>query len=802
MQANTDKASDRQAAMPAPAARGPRDRQEWEALLRFETLLADLSARFVNVPSDRVDDVIDEAQRLVCECLGLDLSGFWEWDIEDSDIMILTHLYRPLGGPPVPKRMSGKEYFPWALEEMMAGRTIVQHSVDEDTPEAGAVDLATWQHYGIQSDLALPLSVGGGSTLGALTFCTTQRRIHWEDSLVNRLGLVAEIFANAIVRKRSDQALRESEARLTLATDAAGVGLWGLDLETQRYWLTDETRASFGFGAAENITQEVVLDAVCPEDREKVRQTIDRVVASGSDGHVEYRINRRDGAARWLNSWGRVERDPNGRRTLMGVTIDITERKVSEQSLAKTNQLHQLVLGAVAEGILGLDLEGRHIFVNPAAADMLGHAPEDLIGQTSHNVWHHSREDGSPFAEDECSICAACREGREQFANGEVFWRNDGTCFPVAYKCTPVREHGQRIGVVVAFEDITERKRAEKSLRQALDEVQLLRDQLQHENVYLREQIRSEAGHHAIVGESEPVRRMLTMAGKVAPTDSAVFIAGETGTGKELLAQAIHDMSPRKSKLMVKVNCAALPAPLIESELFGREKGAYTGAMTKQVGRFELADGSSIFLDEIGELPLDLQVKLLRVLEDGKFERLGSHQTRTVDVRIISATNRDLSAMVKEGKFREDLFHRLNVFPLEVPPLRERVTDIPLLTWKFLEEFNAKMGRSFESIPKATMERLKQYAWPGNIRELRNVIERAMIVSDGRVLSITIPESTLTPANDLCTLEEMERRYMQRVLERTNWRIRGKGGAAEILGLPPTTLHSRLTKLGISRPAR
>lgn len=669
MQTGTEKTANRQAAMPAAGA--DHDCEEMLALLRFETLLSDLSARFVNVPSERVDEVIDDAQRLVCECLGLDLSGFWELDAEDADIMILTHLYRPLGGPPVPERMSGKEYFPWALEEMMAGRTIVQHSVDEDTPEAGAVDLATWRHYGIQSDLAVPLSVGGGSTLGVLTLCTTQRRIRWEDGLVKRLGLVAEIFANAIVRKRSDQALRESEARLTLATDAAGVGLWGLDLETQRFWLTDEARDAFGFGAGENVTLEVVLNAIWPEDREKVRQTVDRVAASGSDGQVEYRIHRRDGAARWLHSRGRVERDPNGRRTLMGVTIDITERK-----------------------------------------------------------------------------------------------------------------------------------RAEESLLQAMDEVQRLRDQLQHENMYLRGQIRSEAGHHAIVGESEPVCRMLRMAAKVAPTGSAVLITGETGTGKELLAQAIHDMSPRKGKLMVKVNCAALPAPLIESELFGREKGAYTGALTKQVGRFELADGSSIFLDEIGELPLDLQAKLLRVLEDGKFERLGSHQTLTVDVRIISATNRDLRAMVKEGKFREDLFHRLNVFPLEVPPLRERVMDIPLLTWKLLEEFNARMGRSIDSIPKATMEQLKAYAWPGNIRELRNVIERAMILSDGRVLSITVPESPLTAATGLCTLEEMERQHMQQVLERTNWRIRGEGGAAEILGLPATTLHSRLTKLGLSRPSR
>ncbi len=253
---------------------------------------------------------------------------------------------------------------------------------------------------------------------------------------------------------------------------------------------------------------------------------------------------------------------------------------------------------------------------------------------------------------------------------------------------------------------------------------------------------------------------------------------------------------------MVKVNCAALPAPLIESELFGREKGAYTGAMTQQVGRFEVANGSTIFLDEIGDLPLDLQVKLLRVLQDGVYERLGSYRTQHADVRVIAATNRDLATMIKEGKFREDLFHRLNVFPIEAPPLRARIGDIPLLAWTLIQEFNSKMGRSIESIPKSAMEALKQYPWPGNVRELRNVIERAMIISDGRSLKIELPDRTTGVAAPPSTLEDLERQHILDVLERTHWRISGKGGAAEILGLVPTTMHSRMKKLGISRPDR
>jgi transcriptional regulator with GAF, ATPase, and Fis domain len=350
------------------------------------------------------------------------------------------------------------------------------------------------------------------------------------------------------------------------------------------------------------------------------------------------------------------------------------------------------------------------------------------------------------------------------------------------------------------FVNVLERKRADERLRQTLEEVQRLQSRLQVENVYLREQLRREDGHAHIVGESEGILKMLAQARRVAPTDSTVLITGETGTGKELLAQAIHDMSGRSGKTMVIVNCAALPPPLIESELFGREKGAFTGATTRQIGRIEVADGSTLFLDEIGDLPPELQVKLLRVLQDGRFERLGSNRTLTVNVRVITATHHDLGAMVRAGRFREDLFHRLNVYPIEVPPLRARVPDIPLLVWRFVQEFNRKMGKSVDSIPRQTMERLKQYPWSGNVRELRNLVERAMIGCDGRSLAVELPAGAWGPTQIPVTLEEVERKHICDVLERVHWRISGKQGAAEILGLRPTTLNSRMKKLGISRP--
>ena len=284
-------------------------------------------------------------------------------------------------------------------------------------------------------------------------------------------------------------------------------------------------------------------------------------------------------------------------------------------------------------------------------------------------------------------------------------------------------------------------------------------------------------------------RRVLAEAESVAVTDTPVLLLGETGTGKELLAQAIHESSARKDRPMIIVNCASLPATLIESELFGREAGAYTGAASAQVGRFAVADGSTLFLDEVGEFPVELQAKLLRVLQDGRFERLGSPKTVTVNVRIIAATNRDLEEAVRDGKFRADLYHRLNVFPIRVPPLRERRDDIPLLAWAFVETIGRRMGKTIKNIPRKTMEQLQRYSWPGNVRELSNVIERAMILTTGDTMRVELPAFTQKRVTSRSTLKENERSLILQVLQETGWRVRGLEGAAEILGIKPTTLR-------------
>jgi len=352
------------------------------------------------------------------------------------------------------------------------------------------------------------------------------------------------------------------------------------------------------------------------------------------------------------------------------------------------------------------------------------------------------------------------------------------------------------------FVNAMERKQMEEQLRENLREIENLKQRLENENVYLQEEIKLLGEHTEIVGESLAMKKILAQAEQVARTDSTVLILGETGTGKELLARAIHRMSSRKDRPLVTVNCASLPPSLIESELFGRERGAYTGALTKMIGRFEVADGSTLFLDEIGELPLELQSKLLRVLEEGKFERLGSTKTLQVNVRVIAATNRDIAQDVAEGKFRRDLYYRLNVFSISITPLRERPEDIPLLVWAFIKEFEKKIGKRIDSIPRKSMEALQQYFWPGNVRELRNVIEHGMIVSTSRTLAVRVPKPVSSETPDTSNLESIERSHLLNVLKKTKWRIAGEGGAAEVLGLKRTTLQSLMKRLGVKRPSK
>jgi len=481
------------------------------------------------------------------------------------------------------------------------------------------------------------------------------------------------------------------------------------------------------------------------------------------------------------------------------------------QVFERIQQQNRLILGAVGEGIYGLDTRGQTTFINPAAERILGWSAVDMIGQDAHHLFHHSHSDGRAFEVNQCPIHASFSDGQVHRVDHEVFWHKSGEPIAVEYTSTPIFEMGRLVGAVVLFRDIRERQRTEARLRDALSEVEQLKTRLEMENQYLQEEINAHGNHHEIVGESPAVKHLLQQIDLVAATDANVLVTGESGTGKELVARAIHASSPRRDRPLIRVNCAAVPRELFESEFFGHLKGAFTGAVSNRVGRFELADGGTLFLDEVGEIPLELQSKLLRVLQDRQFEPVGDNRTRAVDVRVIAATNRDLRDMVARGAFREDLYFRLNVFPIRSVPLRERLEDIPLLASHFLERASLAFNKPGIRMSLTQVAVLQQYAWPGNIRELQNVIERQTIVSrDGRVsfhevLAPSAPSSGPVSSISQCQPEPTADKDWERqmklnaisVLKRTAGKVSGEGGAAQLLGLKPTTLASRLKKWGV-----
>jgi formate hydrogenlyase transcriptional activator len=520
------------------------------------------------------------------------------------------------------------------------------------------------------------------------------------------------------------------------------------------------------------------------------------------------------GRRRMLLNARRIFQEGKGTGMILLALEDITAQKQSEEALKTSETRYRRLFETARDGILILDAEtGQISDVNPFLVEMLGYSHEDFLGK---KLW----EIGA-FKDIEASKAAF----GELQAKGYVRYEDlpletkDGRPIAVEFVSNVYLVNHHKV-IQCNIRDITERKRIAEALqrahnelerrvedrtvelRTALSEIKTMKDQLEAENIYFREEIKMRDQFGNIIGESDGLKYVLYRAEHVAPTNTTILILGETGTGKELIAAAIHNMSPRKDRPMITVNCAALPGNLIESELFGREKGAFTGADTRQVGRFEVANGSTLCLDEIGELPLEMQAKLLRVIQHNEFERLGSSHTLKVDVRIVATTNRDLEEEVRKGRFRQDLYYRLNVFPITVPPLRQRAEDIPLLVQAFVERYCRKLGKKITSIQNETMKALQEYPWPGNVRELESVIERALILCPGPVLQLAdkLEISSLPCSSTVKTLEEMERNQILKTLSETRRRIEGKDGAAEILGLHPSTLRARMHKLGIFRP--
>lgn len=481
------------------------------------------------------------------------------------------------------------------------------------------------------------------------------------------------------------------------------------------------------------------------------------------------------------------------------------------------------VLGAVREPLVVLDADLKVVKANQAFYQTFAVNPEWTEGTVIYHLGNHQWD--IPRLRELLETILAQNTVFDDF---EVEHSFESIGFKIMHLNARriCREKNETKLILLAIEDVTERefnkrhldeivrgrtaelrtarKAAEESkavTETALEEIKKLKDQLESERAYLLDEIKLEFNHDNIIGQSNEIQYVFYKIEQIAATDTTVLILGETGTGKELVARAIHGLGTRRERAMVKMNCAALPANLIESELFGHEKGAFTGADTRRIGRFEVANGTTLFLDEIGELPLELQPKLLQVIESGRFEKLGSSHTQSVDVRIIAATNRNLEEEVRQGRFREDLWYRLNIFPITMPPLRERLDDIPLLVKYFVRKISKRLGKTIEVIPTNVMTTLQNYSWPGNIRELENVLERAVINSSGPKLHLLdeLKPKSRDAAAGLQTLESVERDHITQVLQQTQWKVSGKDSASEILGLERSTLRARMRKLNIRK---
>jgi formate hydrogenlyase transcriptional activator len=588
--------------------------------------------------------------------------------------------------------------------------------------------------------------------------------------------------------KVSEAQLADSEARLRTIIDMVPSFLWTSRPDGSKEYLNQRWYDYTGLSVEEGQGWGWKV-VVHPEDLDRLVRDWLAVMDSRKPGELETRIRRYDGVYRWflirvvplLDGQGNVVK-------WFGSNTDIEDRKLAEEKLRQDERELRQITDAIPHNIVVMGPDGTRLYANRTFHEYTGIKPEDVNSDSFHaekvhpddlerltNERQTGLERSEPFE----------IESRARGKDGRYRW------FIVRY--SPFRdEQGRLVRWYATGTDIDDRKRRE--------------ERTQNENLVLREEIERSSMFEEIVGSSEGLRQVLTQVSKVAPTDSTVLILGETGTGKELIARAIHNLSKRSTRAFIRVNCAAIPPALVASELFGHEKGSFTGAFQRRLGRFESADGGTIFLDEVGELPPETQVALLRVLQEREFERVGGSQTVPVDVRVLSATNEDLGTAVAEGTFRQDLFYRLNVFPIRIPALRERVDDISLLVEYLIDRYAQAAGKKFRTIDKGTLELFQTYDWPGNVRELQNVIERAVILSDGETFSLD--ETWLTPVTPktaassvplVANLIDHEKEMIETALREAEGLVSGPTGAATKLGIPRQTLESKIRKLGINR---
>jgi len=581
---------------------------------------------------------------------------------------------------------------------------------------------------------------------------------------------------------------KRSEARLRKILDTIPTLAWcnladgSNDFVNQRW--SDYTGLS-----QEEVKRVGCKVAIHPEDRPKWLDEWQKLVASGKGGEIEARLRRHDGAYRWfLIRVEPLQDEPGEMVRWYGTNTDIEDRKRAEEKLRQDEIELRQITDAIPHNIVVMGPDGTRLYANRTFHEYTGMKPEDVNSDSFHAEKVHPDDLERLNNERQTGL-----ERGEPFEIESRARRKDGLYRWFLVRYSPFRdEQGRLVRWYATGTDIDDRKRRE--------------ERTQNENLVLREEIERSSMFGEIIGSSEGLRRVLAQVSKVAPTDSTVLILGETGTGKELIARAIHNLSKRSKRAFIRVNCAAIPPSLIASELFGHEKGSFTGAFQRRLGRFESADGGTIFLDEIGDLPPETQVILLRVLQEREFERVGGSQTVPVDVRVLAATNKDLGEAVAEGTFREDLFYRLNVFPIRIPALRERVDDISLLVEYLIDRYAQTAGKKFRNINKGTLNLFRTYDWPGNVRELQNVIERAVILSEGETFSVdetwltpVTPKSVVPSAPLVANLIDHEREMIETALREAEGLVSGPTGAATKLGIPRQTLESKIRKLGINR---
>jgi formate hydrogenlyase transcriptional activator len=608
----------------------------------------------------------------------------------------------------------------------------------------------------------------------------------FEDGVLRRFaGTIMDITEEETLA----QELSRSQGYLAEAQRLSKTGSFGWLVSSHQIFWSEETFRIFEYDPATCPTVDLIIQRVHPDDRASVREVIDRAVRDGNDFDLEHRLLMPDQRIKYLHVTAHRRSDHSGNLEFIGAVRDVSAARMAQRKLKEDEAELRQLIDFVPAHVLVMDASGRRLYENQAMREYFGTTLENIPAKEFYKKFVHPDD-----------VASGVLKERERAVSRGASWqgelrlrRKDGEYRWFLIRSNPLCDDGGNIiRRYATATDIDDRKRAEERLKK--------------ENVALREEIGKAAMFEEIVGSSAALKEVLARISQVAPTDATVLLTGETGTGKELIARAIHKRSQRSAKVFVSVNCAAIPLALIGSELFGHEKGAFTGALQRRLGRFELAEGGTIFLDEIGELPAETQSALLRVLQERQFERVGGTQTIRADVRVIAATNRDLKAAMANGTFRSDLYYRLQVFPIEIRPLRERKDDIPLLVEYFIDRYASKMGKRIRSIKRESLDLLRSYAWPGNIRELQNVIERAVIVSEGDTLWIdeswlsTDPGAAEPATGDFSRLPpEREKKIIEAALAETRGRVSGPSGAAVKLGIPSTTLESRIRSLKINK---